>query len=182
MPTMPPSMQRFPMVVLPEMPMQAAITVRAPMPQVVPDLHEIVDLDAVLDHGVLDCAAVDRGIAPHLDVVADQNRADLRHLDVPVGIARVTETIPADDAARLQYAARPIRTPLHRVTRATRSLSSPISTSSRTTDPGPTLTRLPTRAPPATNAPAPIQALGSTSAPASTQALAWRPPLTGGAG
>ena len=44
------------------------------------DLHEIVDLGALADHGVADRAAVDRGVGADLDVVLDDDAPDLRDL------------------------------------------------------------------------------------------------------
>ncbi len=74
MPTPPPIMQRLPMTVLPEMPVQAAIrSVRADA-HVVADHDEVVELDALLDHGVVDGAAVDGGVGADLDVGADAHR------------------------------------------------------------------------------------------------------------
>ena len=47
---------------------------------IVADLDQIVDLGALADHGVADGAAVDRGAGADLDVVLDDDAADLRHL------------------------------------------------------------------------------------------------------
>ena len=75
MPAPPPIMQCAPMVALPAMPTQPAIAVCAPMLHVVADLDQVVELDAVLDHGVAERAAVDAGVGADLDVVADDARA-----------------------------------------------------------------------------------------------------------
>ena len=74
MPAAPPIMQRRPMRVLPEMPVQAAIAVCAPMRTLCADLDLVVELDAVLDDGVVDGAAVDGGIGADLDIGADAAR------------------------------------------------------------------------------------------------------------
>ena len=49
---------------------------------IVADLDEVVDLGALADHGVADGAAVDGGAGADLDVVLDDDAADLRHLEV----------------------------------------------------------------------------------------------------
>src|SRR5208283_6159036 len=49
-------------------------------------LHKVVDLGALADHGVANGAAVDRGAGADLDVVLDDDAAELRHLVVaPLG-------------------------------------------------------------------------------------------------
>src|SRR5262245_51059131 len=45
---------------------------------VVTDLDLVVELDALLDHRVVERAAVDGGVGANLDVVADAHAADLR--------------------------------------------------------------------------------------------------------
>ena len=47
---------------------------------VVRNLHLVVHLDAVFDHGVLDSAAIHGGIGPDFHVVADHHATQLRHL------------------------------------------------------------------------------------------------------
>ena len=49
---------------------------------VVANLDEVVDLGPLADHRVADGAAVDRRAGADLDVVLDDDAADLRHLDV----------------------------------------------------------------------------------------------------
>src|SRR5690606_34570284 len=46
-------------------------------PIVVPDLHQIIDLGAVADHRAANRAPVDRGVAPDLDIVAENASPDL---------------------------------------------------------------------------------------------------------
>ena len=75
----PPIMQLRPIVVDPATPTQAAIAVPAADPAVVGDLDLVVELDAVLDHRVVERAAVDRGVGTDLDVIADHDPAELRH-------------------------------------------------------------------------------------------------------
>src|SRR5262245_36240670 len=64
---------------------------------VVADLNLVVELDALLDHGVVERAAVDRGIGADLDVVADAHRADLRNLHPAAFLAGDAEAVGADD-------------------------------------------------------------------------------------
>ena len=49
---------------------------------VVADLHEIVDLRALADHRVAVCAAIDGHAGADLDVVLDDDPADLRHFEM----------------------------------------------------------------------------------------------------
>src|SRR5579885_1111288 len=78
---------------------------------VVADLHQIVYLDAVLDAGVLQGAAIDGGVGADFHVVTDVHAAHLRDLDPPVAVARETKTIGADDGAGVDDAAPPDRDP-----------------------------------------------------------------------
>src|SRR5690606_21922182 len=76
---------------------------------VVCNLHKVVDLDAVLDDGVVDRAAVDGRVRADLDVVADDDAAELRHLD-PAAVREVlgeAEAVAADHRARVHDAAAP---------------------------------------------------------------------------
>src|SRR5688572_7614556 len=73
---------------------------------VVPDLHLVVDPDALLDHSVADGPAVDVRVRANLDVVADHDCAELRHLDVATGVGRLAEAVGSDHAAGMQQAAR----------------------------------------------------------------------------
>ena len=73
---------------------------------VVRDHDEVVELDAVFDHGVFDRAAVDGGVGADLDVVTERHRADLRHLDPGALVRREPEAVAADHGAGLHDAAR----------------------------------------------------------------------------
>jgi hypothetical protein len=66
-----------PMRALPATPTQPAMAVCLPMWHVVADLDQVVELDAVLDHRVVQRAAVDAGVGADLHVVADAHRAQL---------------------------------------------------------------------------------------------------------
>ena len=68
---------------------------------IVGDLHQVVDLGALADHGVAQAPAVDRGAGANLDVVLNDNAADLRHLDVALGARHVAEAVLADVATRM---------------------------------------------------------------------------------
>jgi len=71
-----PMRHRWPMTVLPEIPVQAAIAVCAPMIHVVAHLDLIIQLGAMLDHRIADRAAIDGRIRPDLDIVPDAHAAD----------------------------------------------------------------------------------------------------------
>src|SRR4029077_19384109 len=79
---------------------------------VVRDHDEIVELDALLDHRVLDGAAVDGGVGDNLDVRADAHGAALRHLEPGALLRGEAEAVRADHYTGLQHAA---RTDLHTV-------------------------------------------------------------------
>src|ERR1700740_2094652 len=72
---------------------------------VVADLDLVVQLDAVLQHRVLERAAVDAGVGADVDVVADAHAAQL--LDaLPAALRRRdAEAVGADDRAALEHAA-----------------------------------------------------------------------------
>jgi hypothetical protein len=93
------AVQWRPMRALPATPTQPAIAVCAPMWHVVADLDQVVELDAVLDHGVVERAAVDAGVGADLDVVADAHRAELLDLDPAPLVGREAEAVGADHRA-----------------------------------------------------------------------------------
>src|SRR6185369_13119864 len=76
---------------------------RGPVPDhaVVPDLDQVVELDVVPDHGVVDRAAVDRGVRADLDAVADDHAPDLWHAQPPAIVFREPEAVGADHGARV---------------------------------------------------------------------------------
>ena len=91
-----------PMSALPAMPVHAGDRgVRADA-HVVADLDLVVELDALLDHRVVERAAVDRGVGADLDVVADAHAADLRNLDPAALLRRDAEAVGADHHAGVQ--------------------------------------------------------------------------------
>ena len=63
---------------------------------VVGDLHQIVDLGPFADDRIAVGAAVDRRTGADLDVVLDDDAADLRHLEVPARPEREAEAVLAD--------------------------------------------------------------------------------------
>src|SRR5450755_131951 len=71
---------------------------------VVPDLHEIVDLRSAADDGGPGHGAVDGRTRADLHAIADDHVADLRDLDLLDAHAHEAEAVAADDAARVQYA------------------------------------------------------------------------------
>ena len=67
-----------------------------PIEHVVADLDEIVDLGALADHGVADGAAVDGRVGADLDIILDDDPADLRHLAWPSAPMHEAEAVLAD--------------------------------------------------------------------------------------
>ena len=67
---------------LPEMPVCADNHAMPADRHIVADLDQIVDLGALADHGIADGAAVDGRIGADLDVVLDDDAADLRHFQM----------------------------------------------------------------------------------------------------
>src|SRR5688572_27191473 len=75
-------------------------------PSVVCNLHEVIELDAVLDDCVLDRAAIDRRVGADFDVVADHDAADLRYFLPLAVVGREAETVRADHGSRVHDATR----------------------------------------------------------------------------
>src|SRR5918996_545040 len=65
---------------------------------VVANLDLVVELDALLDHRVVERAAVDRGVGADLDVVADAHAPDLRDLHPATPLATLVAALLARDA------------------------------------------------------------------------------------
>src|SRR5436309_825739 len=63
----------------------------APDDGVVADLHLIVDLGSLADHGIAVAAAVDGGVGADLDIVLDDHPPDLHDLGVAGGTRHKTE-------------------------------------------------------------------------------------------
>ena len=73
---------------------------------VVGDLDQVVELHAVLDHGIAERAAVDAGVGADLHVVADAHGPQLLDLHVAVLAARrEAEAVGANDGAAVDDAA-----------------------------------------------------------------------------
>ena len=66
---------------------------------VVRHLYLVVELHTLLDHGVVQRAAVDGGIGADLDMIADDHTADLLNLQPPACIHRKAETVGTDHRA-----------------------------------------------------------------------------------
>ena len=102
---MPPIMQRWPIIVLPEIPVQRRNgRVRAD-DHVVTHLDLIVQLDPVLDHRIVDGAPIDGGVGADLHVIADPHAAHLRHLHPGPAVRREAEAVGADHRPGVQDAA-----------------------------------------------------------------------------
>ena len=74
----------------------------APDDGVVADLNEVVDLRAFADDRIVEGAAIDGRVGADLDVVADDDAAHLRHLQMPLGAHRKPEAVLPDADARMQ--------------------------------------------------------------------------------
>ena len=70
------------------------------MTDVVADLDLIVDLGALADDRVAIAAAVDGGVGADLDVVLDDDAADLDDLDVAGGAGHEAEAVLAEARRR----------------------------------------------------------------------------------
>src|SRR5579883_1928672 len=92
MPTWPPMMTSF------------SITER-PEPPVVADMHKVIDFRPAADTGQVEGAAIDGGVGADLDVVFENQAAELGELFVTarLGIAHVTETVAAQHGAGMHH-------------------------------------------------------------------------------
>src|SRR6218665_1007092 len=73
---------------------------------VVADLYQVVELDAVFDHGVLQRAAVYAGVGADLYIVANAHGAELLDFDPLPVLGREAKAVSADHHAGVQQAAR----------------------------------------------------------------------------
>ena len=70
---------------------------------VVADLDEVVDLCAFADAGLAERSAINAGVRSDLDIVFDDDGADLREFDVVfVFVLDVSEAVGADDDSRME--------------------------------------------------------------------------------
>ncbi len=74
-------------------------------PHVVRNLDQVVEDAAVADHRVLERAAIDRAVRADLDVVADDDPAELRNLDPAALVRREAEAVGTDDGAGMDQRA-----------------------------------------------------------------------------
>jgi hypothetical protein len=68
---------------------------------VVPHLHQIIQLCAAPDYGVVDAAAVDAGVRPNLDFILEDASTHVRNTGVPLSIREISETVAPDDCPAL---------------------------------------------------------------------------------
>src|SRR5713101_5358460 len=68
---------------------------------IVADLNQIVDFGALADDRIAIGAAVDRGPRPDLDVVLQDDAADLRHFEMAAPAHHITEPVLSDAASRM---------------------------------------------------------------------------------
>ncbi len=72
---------------------------------VVADLHQVVQLDPIGNHCVLQGAAVNAGVGADFDIVADAHRAKLLYLFPSTAVRGKAEAIGTDHHARMNQAA-----------------------------------------------------------------------------
>ncbi len=63
------------------------------------DLHKIIDFGAFSNHGIARRSAVDRGVGADLDIVLNNDTADLRNFEMALAARHKAETILADPYA-----------------------------------------------------------------------------------
>ena len=68
---------------------------------VVGDLNEVINLDAVGDARGVECSPVHGGVGADLDVIADFDPTDLRELPMAAFPEDVTEAVRADNGSRM---------------------------------------------------------------------------------
>ena len=100
MPAPPPIMQCAPITALPGDADAARDRRVIADAHVVADLHLVVDLHAPADDGVASRATVDAAVGADLDVVADDDPAELLDLHPLAAIGREAEAVGTDDRAR----------------------------------------------------------------------------------
>ncbi len=61
------------------------------------DLYLIIEPDALLEHGVLQCATIDGCIGTNIDVITNPDTTELRHIQPPACFIRQPESITAND-------------------------------------------------------------------------------------
>lgn len=66
---------------------------------VVPNLHQVVELDALFNERVLQGAAIDAGVGTNFDPISYENASELLNLDPLAGLGRETKSIGSNDRA-----------------------------------------------------------------------------------
>ena len=80
-------------------------------PDIVRNLHQVVDFDAASDASVIQRAAVNCGISSNFHIVGNLDRADLREFEVVAFTENVAEAVRADHSAGVNLHPIPKRTP-----------------------------------------------------------------------
>ena len=93
----------FAYVLLPEIPVCAAMTVCSPMRTLCADLHEVVDFYPGGDLSGFERAAIDGGVRADFHVVGNFDSADLREFPVAAFAEDVAEAVAADDGAGVNF-------------------------------------------------------------------------------
>ena len=73
-------------------------------PHVVADLHQVVELDAVFEHRVLQSAAINTGVGADFHIVANLHSTELLDLDPPAIVRRKAESVGTNHSARMNNA------------------------------------------------------------------------------
>jgi len=71
-------------------------------PDIVGDLHLVIDLGVFADHGIADSAAVHRRVGADLHIVLNDHAADLHLLQDALAADRIAESVLADAHAGMQ--------------------------------------------------------------------------------
>jgi hypothetical protein len=71
-------------------------------PDIVTDLHEVVQLGATTDDGIVDASPIDASIRSHLDLVLQNTGTHMRDAGVPLTIRQVPKALTPDHGSCLE--------------------------------------------------------------------------------
>src|SRR5690625_2482416 len=71
-------------------------------PNIVADLHKIIDLDTLANNGIAQGAPIDATVRPDLNIITQLHAARLRHLDPAPGVIGETKAVRADHDTGMQ--------------------------------------------------------------------------------
>ncbi len=72
-------------------------------PDVMPDLHQVVQLGAAADNCVVDAAPIDAGIRPYFDFVLQDATTHVWNPGVPLSIREISKTVSPDHCSGLEH-------------------------------------------------------------------------------